>query len=156
MIRRPPRSTLFPYTTLFRSASCQEARHRDNGDVAHPDGVDRIVEQWARERPELDTRAMAVFGRIFRLSRLGGRSEEHTFELQSRQYLVCRLLLEKKNKLLLQTLDHQMSNLTRLVEGQLDISPLPQQKQTLPLDMQALSLPIPYNYHPDRSDADTS
>src|SRR5947209_15552121 len=68
MIRRPPRSTLFPYTTLFRSfeVSCRRA------------GIGK--------RPKLST---ASFRR---------RSEEHTSELQSRQYLVCRLLLEKKNK----------------------------------------------------------
>src|SRR3712207_8943453 len=76
MIRRPPRSTLFPYTTLFRSP------------VA--DGVDRpaAVEEVG-ERVE-------GAGPLPRLQ--GARSEEHTSELQSRQYLVCRLLLEKKKK----------------------------------------------------------
>src|SRR3712207_8086373 len=90
MIRRPPRSTLFPYTTLFRSeqrVQSQGGRHGDDVDhhLRHPrrsplragdgdgvldvDGADHLV-----------------------------RSEEHTSELQSRQYLVCRLLLEKKNK----------------------------------------------------------
>src|SRR3712207_8436007 len=89
MIRRPPRSTLFPYTTLFRSV----------GDpVPHPPPV---LEEEEREQdgddqpgddlPE-DHRALA--------QALGQRrSEEHTSELQSRQYLVCRLLLEKKNNL---------------------------------------------------------
>src|SRR5258707_11746103 len=66
MIRRPPRSTLFPYTTLFRSLARQSH-------AAH-------------------------VGRGPRLGDPAGRSEEHTSELQSRQYLVCRLLLEKKNK----------------------------------------------------------
>src|SRR3712207_7209766 len=80
MIRRPPRSALFPYTTLFRSV-----RHGE-----HLVGT----EQSARERadaPTEDRRGQHV-GRVAH-----GRSEEHTSELQSRQYLVCRLLLEKKN-----------------------------------------------------------
>src|SRR3712207_7479308 len=88
MIRRPPRSTLFPYTTLFRSAAdpapaaVQRARRRAGGDAcrrARRDaryGQRRAAELVARQR----------------------RSEEHTSELQSRQYLVCRLLLEKKKK----------------------------------------------------------
>src|SRR5947209_20180318 len=73
MIRRPPRSTLFPYTTLFRSIAqpLSMAAWRDS--TRHCRGVKAIA-----------TRA--------------GRSEEHTSELQSRQYLVCRLLLEKKKK----------------------------------------------------------
>src|SRR5258707_5660740 len=73
MIRRPPRSTLFPYTTLFRSLLLQAAvaAYR-RGDLAAGDRARRKVE------------ALAL------------RSEEHTSELQSRQYLVCRLLLEKK------------------------------------------------------------
>src|SRR5258707_10387833 len=74
MIRRPPRSTLFPYTTLFRS-------HKDAGD--HP----MIIDVHGHY-----TTAPAALG-AWR-----DRSEEHTSELQSRQYLVCRLLLEKKKK----------------------------------------------------------
>src|SRR5258707_14494302 len=75
MIRRPPRSTLFPYTTLFRS----RAHRQEQGDPgAARAGAARRVERLARAAP---ARA---------------RSEEHTSELQSRQYLVCRLLLEKK------------------------------------------------------------
>src|SRR3712207_7863765 len=77
MIRRPPRSTLFPYTTLFRSL---RDRHR-----ARPVAEPRDHARGARRPPRDDG---------FR-PRL--RSEEHTSELQSRQYLVCRLLLEKKN-----------------------------------------------------------
>src|SRR5947209_14532630 len=73
MIRRPPRSTLFPYTTLFRSNSSLHGSHR-----AAPGGVPRRTHD---ERRFPST-----------------RSEEHTSELQSRQYLVCRLLLEKKKK----------------------------------------------------------
>src|SRR3712207_8411597 len=83
MIRRPPRSTLFPYTTLFRSLRLAEEEAEVLVAVAvhrHPDAV--------RDPPE---RPHAGGG-----GRHAGRSEEHTSELQSRQYLVCRLLLEKK------------------------------------------------------------
>src|SRR2546429_3960422 len=73
MIRRPPRSTLFPYTTLFRSVSSGSA----SGDFGRPVGLARRVGSAAQ----------------------GHRSEEHTSELQSRLHLVCRLLLEKKKKL---------------------------------------------------------
>src|SRR5258707_5416126 len=81
MIRRPPRSTLFPYTTLFRS---QRRRHIDRaGRARAPRGrAARVCAFSPGWRPR---------------SRLQ-RSEEHTSELQSRQYLVCRLLLEKKKK----------------------------------------------------------
>src|SRR5258707_4015401 len=72
MIRRPPRSTLFPYTTLFRS---------------------KPVDPYGRSRPFFETMLMKSF--IFTQA-TWLRSEEHTSELQSRQYLVCRLLLEKK------------------------------------------------------------
>src|SRR3712207_8086142 len=85
MIRRPPRSTLFPYTTLFRSADerCDQPRGTAQ---AGERSVVGLVGARVREQPRAD---------------LGdGRSEEHTSELQSRQYLVCRLLLEKKNTLL--------------------------------------------------------
>src|SRR3712207_7455722 len=83
MIRRPPRSTLFPYTTLFRSADEVE----DEVAVGH--GVDRVGRHTAGEAELLGDRAPV--GREV-------RSEEHTSELQSRQYLVCRLLLEKKTR----------------------------------------------------------
>src|SRR2546430_12572315 len=81
MIRRPPRSTLFPYTTLFRS----QIRHV-GGD---PPGGGNVVDRIERDDPQL-----AVLDRM----RRGGvsRSEEHTSELQSQSNLVCRLLLEKK------------------------------------------------------------
>src|SRR2546422_7035461 len=86
MIRRPPRSTLFPYTTLFRSPDGRGVllRHhaRDLGDVA------QVVHHPRRE--QLGERHLAQLGML--------RSEEHTSELQSRLHLVCRLLLEKKNK----------------------------------------------------------
>src|SRR3712207_8342037 len=86
MIRRPPRSTLFPYTTLFRSPSRQRdgvahrarAGDRPSDGPAHDQSRDRPAPVPERE----DDR---------------DRSEEHTSELQSRQYLVCRLLLEKKS-----------------------------------------------------------
>src|SRR3712207_7392512 len=84
MIRRPPRSTLFPYTTLFRSAHRQRELHQP-GSARGP--RQHAVEQVRRGVP-----------RQALLRRLRGRSEEHTSELQSRQYLVCRLLLEKKKK----------------------------------------------------------
>src|SRR3712207_8677142 len=100
MMRRPPRSTHFPYTTLFRShrpvhdpehawrAACRPpagAPHRD-GPQPELEGVDRLP----RGLPRRDHR----------------RSEEHTSELQSRQYFVCRLLLEKKKILMLNTFSH--------------------------------------------------
>src|SRR3712207_7477011 len=84
MIRRPPRSTLFPYTTLFRSS----VEVPDFMRVEHYSHVMHLVSTVAGEvAPRYD--ALDVFDATF-------RSEEHTSELQSRQYLVCRLLLEKK------------------------------------------------------------
>src|SRR3712207_8602440 len=80
MIRRPPRSTLFPYTTLFRSQTVLADRLRD-----HHGGVRRHDQRQQREDRLEDAVERGV-----------ERSEEHTSELQSRQYLVCRLLLEKK------------------------------------------------------------
>src|SRR3712207_7050934 len=81
MIRRPPRSTLFPYTTLFRSASFGGDPNRlyisGFSSGGHLGGV-ALVTDWQKDH--------------------GVRSEEHTSELQSRQYLVCRLLLEKKKQ----------------------------------------------------------
>src|SRR3712207_7135454 len=95
-IRRPPRSTLFPYTTLFRSSAA--------GHIARPldlAGIDlRVQGQGDDLAPLLAALAVPVAATPpFRFAaRLGDtRSEEHTSELQSRQYLVCRLLLEKKN-----------------------------------------------------------
>src|SRR3712207_7596494 len=82
MIRRPPRSTLFPYTTLFRST----IRWR--------------LETCVRDEPGSLTLAVTAafrFATAFVPRPVARRSEEHTSELQSRQYLVCRLLLEKKN-----------------------------------------------------------
>src|SRR3712207_7990385 len=99
MIRRPPRSTLFPYTTLFRSL-----HHREVGVVVD---VDRCLGQTTHGVADLGPVALeqspvahaagvdSSFGAQQSLGQLQ-RSEEHTSELQSRQYIVCRLLLEKK------------------------------------------------------------
>src|SRR3712207_7740770 len=91
MIRRPPRSTLFPYTTLFRSrgGTPQNTGDEDAGGSGGGPG--------ARPRPSRPKPRRAPGGRSSPL-RSNLRSEEHTSELQSRQYLVCRLLLEKKKK----------------------------------------------------------
>src|SRR2546425_6864174 len=98
MIRRPPRSTLFPYTTLFRSQIGADVAHQlllvDGADAAERVGFHVLVQQFigiqfravGRKPEELDAR------------RVHPRSEEHTSELQSLAYLVCRLLLEKKKK----------------------------------------------------------
>src|SRR5258707_2269703 len=89
MIRRPPRSTLFPYTTLFRSRRARPL---------HPTG-ERLAAQRVHRviggRDHVVSQAQAV-----------ARSEEHTSELQSRQYLVCRLLLDKKKKTSAATASH--------------------------------------------------
>src|SRR5256885_10434021 len=90
MIRRPPRSTLFPYTTLFRS---QARAPRGAGHLPHRDGLSRrrgaASHRVARE---------GWHGDQYRPHGAARRSEEHTSELQSPCNLVCRLLLEKKNK----------------------------------------------------------
>src|SRR3712207_7884957 len=93
MIRRPPRSTLFPYTTLFRSMSSYEEL------VQLPISTWEIVST----KPFF---ASASSSLSFDSGRARSRSEEHTSELQSRQYLVCRLLLEKKNIHSIDSVDH--------------------------------------------------
>src|SRR2546422_5488894 len=100
MIRRPPRSTLFPYTTLFRSHDVLrpvDQRARDDQLLAHPVavGLDQLVLP-ARQLEHLEQLGEAPLD----------RSEEHTSELQSRLHLVCRLLLEKKK--------HQLDRRTQL------------------------------------------
>src|SRR5690349_23869688 len=87
MFRRPPRSTLFPYTTLFRSSSSERnlSRNQEKGPGAQPAPV---------RRGRASTRPVEAGFPFLRC-----RSEEHTSELQSRRDLVCRLLLEKKNRL---------------------------------------------------------
>src|SRR3712207_7064104 len=93
MIRRPPRSTLFPYTTLFRSeVDADPATERLITDDPEDDRNDERTELRGGHR-ELRERSRWIASARDELS----RSEEHTSELQSRQYLVCRLLLEKKN-----------------------------------------------------------
>src|SRR3712207_6877818 len=96
MIRRPPRSTPFPYTTLFRSRAAR-ARERAAGDAraalpprarAHREREEAALRPRARRHRSRERRRAA--------QHRFARSEEHTSELQSRQYLVCRLLLEKK------------------------------------------------------------
>src|SRR3712207_8694485 len=101
MIRRPPRSTLFPYTTLFRSQGGRgEGAGGEQGEqVATRHWVLRAVRRWVAFL--FDAAAASPAGRVSGRGRpgdatAGRRSEEHTSELQSRQYLVCRLLLEKK------------------------------------------------------------
>src|SRR3712207_6874300 len=95
MIRRPPRSTLFPYTTLFRSGM---SRHEYTA-ASRP--VVRRVSMSKRLLGVLVLVVLALGGLAapaFAVEDAASRSEEHTSELQSRQYLVCRLLLEKKKK----------------------------------------------------------
>src|SRR3712207_7234584 len=101
MIRRPPRSTLFPYTTLFRSQSLVAQGLRPL------DAARKAIRQIGFTVVSISLSLIAVFtpllfmggivGRMFWEFAATLRSEEHTSELQSRQYLVCRLLLEKKN-----------------------------------------------------------
>src|SRR3712207_8428804 len=100
MIRRPPRSTLFPYTTLFRSAVkylLVDAIVPSIDIHGHPDDDPAAVRQGRHARIELIARRRDVDEMVGGRGRV--RSEEHTSELQSRQYLVCRLLLEKKKKM---------------------------------------------------------
>src|SRR3712207_8875538 len=101
MIRRPPRSTLFPYTTLFRSEQpdvVRLVRAESQPGVRGDGGVEALrrggVADADPEVVDVTVRHRVLAVRVHRL-----RSEEHTSELQSRQYLVCRLLLEKKKNL---------------------------------------------------------
>src|SRR3712207_7142110 len=97
MIRRPPRSTLFPYTTLFRSIRRRAIRHLEKGRA--------VILAAGTGNPFFTTDTCAALRAteleadvVLKATKVDGiyRSEEHTSELQSRQYLVCRLLLEKK------------------------------------------------------------
>src|SRR3712207_6973391 len=102
MIRRPPRSTLFPYTTLFRSLlrapapGAVELEHA-RGAVFEPHLIDAVFVAVQRQQAAIGAQA---------------RSEEHTSELQSRQYLVCRLLLEKKKK---NVKTHHMRHIIKII-----------------------------------------
>src|SRR3712207_8183427 len=90
MIRRPPRSTLFPYTTLFRSGSAVgSSSFTISTDLAQASGVIVSTAAWSAGASAIVWNSNSTEP---------ARSEEHTSELQSRQYLVCRLLLEKKKK----------------------------------------------------------
>src|SRR3712207_8477049 len=92
MIRRPPRSTLFPYTTLFRSIAAAkeaDAEAAAGGNYSSDSGVDAVGPEVSGGTLASDEALAALRAKL--------RSEEHTSELQSRQYLVCRLLLEKKH-----------------------------------------------------------
>src|SRR2546423_10762877 len=92
MIRRPPRSTLFPYTTLFRSV------HSGGSDDRESSWVDNTASSPHYGRMYTTWNDFAAGQNIFVTHSDNGRSEEHTSELQSLAYLVCRLLLEKKNE----------------------------------------------------------
>src|SRR3712207_6891192 len=97
MIRRPPRSPLFPYTTLFRSARIGDLGLTPNRTAAL--GLNLVLLVNLAGSGWLSTRFLTGHSTFHRLEhwQTTYRSEEHTSELQSRQYLVCRLLLEKKN-----------------------------------------------------------
>src|SRR3712207_8471105 len=102
MIRRPPRSTLFPYTTLFRS----DPSHRTSARTHAPDTGPRSRRTTVTQTtPTAGVTVALVHGAFADSSGwndvVAERSEEHTSELQSRQYLVCRLLLEKKKTILI-------------------------------------------------------
>src|SRR3712207_8148654 len=99
MIRRPPRSTLFPYTTLFRSLG---------GRASFVWATVAVFARWRSEAVEIAVGVERRSGRYFEIL---ARSEEHTSELQSRQYLVCRLLLEKKKKVKTKTHIHIYVNI---------------------------------------------
>src|SRR3712207_7939050 len=98
MIRRPPRSTLFPYTTLFRSKAMEWLKlHPGVAAIVSEQVMDNaagvtILETGRTQKPSVRRVMLTGHGD------LAARSEEHTSELQSRQYLVCRLLLEKKKR----------------------------------------------------------
>src|SRR3712207_8645524 len=99
MIRRPPRSTLFPYTTLFRSLAVigmlVEKGFAEQLVVQHPLADKLVLQNLTTGIERAPMPGIALFGDEVGARR---RSEEHTSELQSRQYLVCRLLLEKKKR----------------------------------------------------------
>src|SRR3712207_8347323 len=95
MIRRPPRSTLFPYTTRFRSLAMKEPLVEKDADAEVIFWEVRVTYQNSGGEPGT---MLQHYVRVKIFNERGRRSEEHTSELQSRQYLVCRLLLEKKQR----------------------------------------------------------
>src|SRR5947209_11705176 len=101
MVRRPPLSTLFPYTTLFRSRVFEHLHMLGSARAAHRERLGQLADRFlaqrqSRQHPPPRRIGQSAEGRVE--SFFNHRSEEHTSELQSRQYLVCRLLLEKKKK----------------------------------------------------------
>src|SRR3712207_7555311 len=96
MIRRPPRSTLFPYTTLFRSSDIRQSNERTLDTKTYDDYMEALKDLYIIE--DLDAWNPNIRSKT--------RSEEHTSELQSRQYLVCRLLLEKKKDIKVNSTRH--------------------------------------------------
>src|SRR5258707_7263556 len=100
MIRRPPRSTLFPYTTLFRS--CEVVEIESRGPASRP----LEVAESGTTLPHREAQRIAIAVQVY------ARSEEHTSELQSRQYLVCRLLLEEKKN----TQEHQQQTVISICD----------------------------------------
>src|SRR5947208_13432827 len=96
MIRRPPRSTLFPYTTLFRSELAEDLERPVAAPVVHEHDLEGRARRVPEERVDPDERAPQA--RRLLVGR-DHRSEEHTSELQSPDHLVCRLLLEKKKNI---------------------------------------------------------
>src|SRR3712207_6902351 len=102
MIRRPPRSTLFPYTTLFRSGSRRfKLKNIMSGKPYYVGDVEYLEEEPEEDVTLLAEECVTLLERVVEAATEGSRSEEHTSELQSRQYLVCRLLLEKKKSMML-------------------------------------------------------
>src|SRR3712207_8642383 len=96
MIRRPPRSTLFPYTTLFRSSMPRLPSPPGALSAAQLRAIDRAVRSQRQQIAAMTAQLQAFDEQLAVFERI--RSEEHTSELQSRQYLVCRLLLETKRR----------------------------------------------------------
>src|SRR3712207_7144925 len=102
MIRRPPRSTLFPYTTLFRSMSVYPSSPRAS--------IHAVAAKYSSVEFTVPLFCVLIYitGSVPENLSPCPRSEEHTSELQSRQYLVCRLLLEKKKKTILTIFEHNV------------------------------------------------
>src|SRR3712207_8730668 len=102
MIRRPPRSTLFPYTTLFRSLKDLKCVYQAVSKESAENELLKLEEKWGEQYPIVIRSWQDNWNKLSEYfqytSAIRKRSEEHTSELQSRQYLVCRLLLEKKKK----------------------------------------------------------
>src|SRR3712207_8227683 len=96
MILLPPRSTLFPYTTLFRSIATRAKTGGLGDELLRRETTQTLPQRLRRRHPHAPELVGGLGPGLHRRTASGPRSEEHTSELQSRQYLVCRLLLEKK------------------------------------------------------------